>query len=280
MTIIDAQVHLWEADRPDRPWPAYGAAFAHGREMSAETMLATMDEAGVDRAVLVPPSWEGDRNEVCLDAAHHHPDRFAVMGRLTIDRPMAQGDLAEWLRQPGMRGVRLTFRQDFQHAWLTDGTAEWFWRLAEDMDIPVMVLAFGHLPEIRAVVERHPGLRLALDHLALSGVLEDTMLDHLAPVLDLARYPNVVAKATCLPNLTTEPYPFPLLQEVVRRTVDAFGPRRTFWGSDVSRLRCPLRDCVGLFAEACDFLDDDDRAWILGRGVAEWLGWTDAQAAF
>jgi hypothetical protein len=40
-----------------------------------------MNEAGVDRVVIVPPSWEGERNDYALEAASKYPDRFAVMGR-------------------------------------------------------------------------------------------------------------------------------------------------------------------------------------------------------
>ena len=45
-----------------------------------------MAAAGVDRAVIVPPSWEGDRNDLALAAAQAHPDKFAVMGRPPLDR--------------------------------------------------------------------------------------------------------------------------------------------------------------------------------------------------
>jgi len=41
----------------------------------------------VSRVVIVPPSWEGDRNDLGLAAARRHPKRFAVMGRLAIERP-------------------------------------------------------------------------------------------------------------------------------------------------------------------------------------------------
>ena len=43
-----------------------------------------MDEAGVDRVVIVPPSWPGDRNDYGLEAARRYPDRFAVMGRIPL----------------------------------------------------------------------------------------------------------------------------------------------------------------------------------------------------
>src|SRR5215211_1278739 len=81
MLIVDAQVHIWAADRPDRPWPPGRAAQAQKPyPVTKEMVLAAMDEARVDRAVLIPPSWEGDYNDLVLDAAQTHPDRFAAMG--------------------------------------------------------------------------------------------------------------------------------------------------------------------------------------------------------
>ena len=127
-TIIDSQIHLWERESPDRPWPAYGRAYAHGEELTAEQALACMDEAGVRRAVLVPPSWEGDRNDACLAAAANYADRFAVMGRFAVEDPARRETLEGWRKTPGMLGVRLTFRNEVQKPWLTDGTADWFWQ--------------------------------------------------------------------------------------------------------------------------------------------------------
>jgi predicted TIM-barrel fold metal-dependent hydrolase len=57
MLIVDAQLHLWGANTPGRPWPP-------GRErdaqrpypISKETLLFEMDLAEVSRAILVPPS--------------------------------------------------------------------------------------------------------------------------------------------------------------------------------------------------------------------------------
>jgi predicted TIM-barrel fold metal-dependent hydrolase len=68
MLIVDAQIHLWAADRPDRPWPPGGAQRAQKpHPVDRDMALAGMKEAGVDRAVIVPPSWEGERNDVALD---------------------------------------------------------------------------------------------------------------------------------------------------------------------------------------------------------------------
>ena len=103
--IVDAQVHLWKAETPDRPWPTWGRAAQHLDEpLTYPRMLHLMDEAGVDRAVIVPPSWEGDRNDYALEAARAHPDRFAVMGRIALDDPRSRDLLPKWRATPGMLG--------------------------------------------------------------------------------------------------------------------------------------------------------------------------------
>ena len=81
MLIVDAQVHTWAAHTPERPWPS-DIEPHRPVPFSTDDLLKDMNEAGVDRAVLVPPSWEGARNELALAAAQAHPDRFAVMGRI------------------------------------------------------------------------------------------------------------------------------------------------------------------------------------------------------
>jgi predicted TIM-barrel fold metal-dependent hydrolase len=70
MDIVDPQVHLWGAESPARPWPPGRSAEAQKPyPISKETLLFQMDLAGVRRIVIVPPSWEGDRNDLALEAA-------------------------------------------------------------------------------------------------------------------------------------------------------------------------------------------------------------------
>lgn len=283
LVITDAQVHVWAAPREDRPWAPGGGSYAAGVDnlssaertpLSAEALLTEMDAVGVDRAVLVPPTFEGDRNDVALAAAHRFPDRFAVMGRLSLSSPAARGTVAAWLDQAGMLGVRLTFHWGEQRRWLHDGTADWFWKAAEAAGIPVAVYPPGAIREVGAVAERHPGLRLIVDHLALPLEARD---DDIPAVIDtlvrLAPLDNVAVKASALPGCTRDTFPFPRLHEPIRRVVDAFGPQRVFWGSEMSRLRCTYREAVALFTEELSFLHGDDLDWVMGRAISRWLGW-------
>lgn len=277
MVITDSQVHIWGANTPERPWPP-------GREsqaqrpvpLGAEELLGAMDAAGVDRVVIVPPSWEGDRNDLALAAAARYPRRFAVMGRFAVERPEEGAALESWRRQPGMLGVRLTLHREPWRRWFAEGAMDWFWAAAERAGLPVMVYVPGLVARFDAVAARHPGLRLIFDHLALPlGKKDDPAFAELEDLLALARRPNVAVKPSALPCYTSEAYPFRGLHRHIRRVYDAFGPRRMLWGTDYSRLPCPYRQAVTLFTEELGFLSPEDREWIMGRAAAEWLGWPE-----
>jgi predicted TIM-barrel fold metal-dependent hydrolase len=271
--IVDAQVHIWGANTPERPWPAGRDHLAQKPyPVTKELILAGMDEAGIDRVVLVPPSWEGDRNDLALEAARLHPNRFAVMGRIDLATPQPEL-IPTWRKQQGMLGLRFTFHRGEQRPWLTDGTAEWAWKACEENDVPLMVFVPGSVPAIGEVAERHPGLKLVIDHLACAGEPGPERFNHLAEVLALAKYPNVAVKASALPCMTTETYPFPGLQPIIRRVFDAFGPERTFWGTDWTRLPCTWREARDLFEVECDFLKGEDLEMVMGGAICQWLGW-------
>jgi L-fuconolactonase len=125
MLIADAQVHIWGADTPDRPWPPGQAHRAHRPlPFSKDELLAEMAAAGVDRAVIVPPSWEGDRNDLALAAAKAHPDKFAVMGRPPLDKRDPRA-LDHWRDQTGMLGIRVTTAGAGARALFTEPEGDW-----------------------------------------------------------------------------------------------------------------------------------------------------------
>src|SRR5262245_62263865 len=116
--IVDSQVHLWKAETPDWRWIP-GRMAQLPEPFTIEKLVPLMDEAGVDRVVIVPPSWPGDRNDYALEAVKRYPGRFAVMGRIPLENPQSAALLPRRKEQPGMLGVRVKF-QDIRAAWLTD----------------------------------------------------------------------------------------------------------------------------------------------------------------
>jgi len=166
--IVDAQVHLWKAESPDWKWVP-GLQPQLPEPFTIERLVPMMDEAGVDRAVIVPPSWPGDRNDYGLEAVKRYPTRFRVMGRIPLQDPKSADLLPKWKEQPGMVGVRVTFNNAQTIPWLTDGTANWFWPAAEKAGVPVMCFVPGRVSLLAPIAEKHPGLTLILDHMGVSA---------------------------------------------------------------------------------------------------------------
>ena len=275
MMIIDSQVHIWAPETAEKPYAREDASPPHRPvPLGHDELLREMDNAGVARCILVPPTWEADRNDTSLEAARLHPDRFRVMGKLALTNPNGPALMATWNQQPHMLGIRMTFNAGRARQWIEDGSADWFWDAAEKHDVAVMAFAPNSVAKLVEVAERHPGLRLIVDHMGLSSALRGKSLEPaVTNVIQLARLKNVAVKVSALPCYVDEPYPFPTLQPLVRRVVDAFGPERCFWGTDLSHLPCPYEQAVTLFTEEMKSLSTNDLEWIMGRGLAEWLKW-------
>ena len=210
--IVDSQVHLWQAETPDWRWvpnvtPQLPEPF------TIERLLPMMDDAGVERVVVVPPSWVGDRNDYALEAAKRYPGRFAVMGRFPVRDPKSASLLPTWKQQPGMLGVRLTFLGPTA-AWLSDGSLDWFWPAAEKAGIPVMFLTgAGVLSRFVPIAERHPGLTLIIDHMNLSteAVQKKTVSAEIDQVVALAAELRPIAERLALANPDDQPAFFELM---------------------------------------------------------------------
>lgn len=274
MFIADSQVHIWGPNTPERPWRE-GRAPRRALPLGAEELLHEMDTAGVYRAVLVPPRVDGDRNDLVLQAARLYPDRFAAMGRLDIQAPRARDLIATWRQQPGMLGLRCSFTAPHWGPALDEGTIDWLWQEAEKAGVPIVVMmnhSLVHL--IDRIATRHPDLKLAMCHLALDSSKRDKeAFRDLGKLLALAKRPNVAVKASALPAYTTDEYPYRSLHPYLRRVYDAFGPKRIFWGTDFSRLKCSYGQVVTMFTQEIPWFTAEDKEWIMGRGLCEWLGW-------
>lgn len=267
MQIIDAQVHIWGSGKPSD----------HHRQTSrytAEELIAEMDAAGVDGAVLHPPSWDPGSNEMAIEAATTYPNRFCSLGWFPLDDPAQRSRIETWKQQPGMKGLRWSLTRAGQETWHEDGTMDWLWPAAERAGTPVATMAWRFLPLFGRIAERHPNLKLIIDHLGLvrSGK-GAAAFDTLPDLLPLAKLPNVAIKATGAPGYATGAYPFPELHDGLQRIFDAYGPHRFFWGTDITRMPCSYRQCVTLFTEELAWLKGSDLDLVMGRGIRDWLGW-------
>src|SRR5256886_4785037 len=188
MLIGDSQIHLWQNGKMSaqhRRIPTY----------SADDALAEMASAGVDCAVIHPPSALGEAvNVLAVEAVRQHPDKFCILGHFDLQSPDREKIVARWRERPGMLGFRFTFNQPHQKAWWTDGSLDWFWAACEKAALPVGLLAGGNMAALTKIAERHPGLKLHIDHLGRHGggtrVTHDAAFAHVKGTLAGCPYPH------------------------------------------------------------------------------------------
>jgi predicted TIM-barrel fold metal-dependent hydrolase len=267
MLIVDAHVHLWAKSTPN---PGHRQVPV----LTGGELLAEMDEAGINAAVIQPPNWDPTSNEVAVEAARQHPQRYAVLGWFALDKPESRALVADWKLRPGMKGLRFTFMLPHQVNWPTDGTLDWLWPAAEKAGLPVALGAANFLPVVGQIAERHPGLRLIVDHLGMPARMkDDAAFVNLPALLALAKHRNVAIKATGAAGYSSAPYPFRNIHPHLEAVYDAFGPERMFWGTDITRMSCSWRQCITLFTEELRFLPPRDLELIMGRSLCHWLDW-------
>jgi predicted TIM-barrel fold metal-dependent hydrolase len=263
MLIVDAQIHIWKNHKPTNP------NHRQVTDYTAADVLKEMDEGGVNAALIHPPGWDPDSNALAVEAARQHPNRLAILGNFPLDRSESRTMVDSIKSRPGMLGLRFALLQPHQQTWLTDGTLDWLWAAAERAGLPVALLGPGLLQVIGSIAERHPGLKLVIDHFGRP----DAAWSNLPQLVAAAKHRNVALKATGAPSYSSQAYPYRDIHGHIRALYDAFGPERMFWGTDITRMPCSWRQCVTMFTEELPWLSAKDKELIMGRAVCTWLGW-------
>src|SRR2546427_12066209 len=204
MQIVDSQIHLWENARMSpqhRQIPTY----------SMDDALQEMAQAGVDAAVIHPPSTLGEAvNALAVEAVRQHPDKFCILGNFDLQSPDRLNIVKNWRHRPGMLGFRFTFNQPHQQSWWTDGSLDWFWSACEQERLPIGLLAGGHMADLGTIAARHPGLKLHIDHHGRGGGggggAGDAALANLGGMLGPGRIPNGAGEASGAARLSCPTY--------------------------------------------------------------------------
>ena len=200
-----------------------------------------------------------------------------MLGELPLTDPKAKGQIAHVLAEPGVLGLRYIFINNPEKQLLHNGDIDWLWSAAEEFRVPITLMATDSLSLIGDIAERHPGLKITIDHLGGRGGLttlkDHEAMVHMSDLLALAKHSNIAVKATGAPAYSDEPYPFTIMQSYIRQIFDVYGPDRMFWGTDITRMPCSWKECVTLFTEELTWLTDSDKELIMGRALCKWIGW-------
>ncbi|MGC1779435.1 MAG: amidohydrolase family protein [Xanthobacteraceae bacterium] len=276
MPIIDAQLHAYERDRPERPWHK---ALTGPPEATGEQTVAILDAAGVDGAILVS-AFTMYRYDASYAVAvrNRYPDRFALVRPVDPANPTVADVISEWKHTPGAVAVRMLLVRSGLATDAADPGLNRVLAEAARWSLPVNLHIAGRLDQGIALIRRHPNTQIIVDHLGL-------VQPHVPPkpaepwaelpkVLTLAELPHVAIKITGACTLSLEPFPYNDIWDPVCRMIDAFGVDRCLWGTDWTRAVKFLTYDQGVDAfRATKRISDSDKAKLMGGTAARLYGW-------
>ena len=270
--IVDTHVHVISDDLETYPLVPgrRRLGWVDEARFTVEQVLALMDEAGVDRSLLVQPlTAYGYDNRYTALSARRYPDRFVSVPIVDMEADGAAETLRSLNENEGMTGVRL-FGRAGGGDWLDNPKTFPVWELAEELDFPIAVLlGIERAPKLAAMLERFPGVTVALDHLGSVTFEDGPPYETAAPIFDLARFPNLRLKYSPTNEQTAARGPGDI-KDVLQRIVDRFGVDRLMWGSNFSATyEPPYAELVEMGRESLGFLTAEERAKIMGGNALE-----------
>jgi predicted TIM-barrel fold metal-dependent hydrolase len=280
MTIIDSQVHAYEANTPKRPWHSVPNWPDH---VTGDEMVAAMDAVGVDGAIFISAfSMYRYDASYAVEVQRAHPGRLAIVKPVDPDNPAVDDVVADWKNTPGAVGIRIMLTRESRRA-PDDPGLDRIARAAVRHDFPVNLLCWDNLDAGTALIDRHPDTRFILDHL---GLLQPRVPPaapqpqwqpwaELPGVIDLARRANVVIKVSGACTLSREPYPFPDIWDPLARVFDAWGFERCLWGTDWTRAFAVVNYAQSVEPfRMTSRLSDSERAMLMGGACARAYRWS------
>lgn len=224
---VDTHVHCFAGyDDPRYPYHP-DAPYKPETAARPDQLLACMDGAGVDAAVIVHPEPYQDRHEYlehCLDAGR---GRLKGTCLFFAGRPGSLDAMAALAKRcPAVRAARI-------HAYAPErlppfGKPELreLWKKAADLGLMIQLhFEPRWAPGFEPLIQEFSGTTVIVDH--AGRPLQGTPEEH-ARVVGWSRYRNTVVKLSAIPAKTS--FPHRDAAPAVRALADAFGPDRMITG--------------------------------------------------
>jgi L-fuconolactonase len=267
---IDAHQHFWKLSRGDYGWltPEKGSIY---RDFGPADLEPFRKRHEIARTILVQAAATVAETRFMLEIAAGEPAIAGVVGWVDFTAADAARQIDTLARDRLLVGLR-PMLQD-----ITDDD----WLLRADIKPAVHAMTANglvfdalarprHLSRVLAFADRHPDLRIVVDHGAKPLIRERKLDPWRADMSALAARPQIVCKLSGLVTETGPQWTLPDLAPYADHMIAAFGADRLLWGSD-----WPVVDLGGGYdrwvagAEALTArLTDAERAAIFG-GNAE-----------
>ena len=233
--IIDSHLHVWDLDRSPYSWidrdvPPFNRTFTF------DEVAPQLAENGVDAVILVQADDDDRDTDHMLEVAAARPEVVGVVAYIPLERPAeAAARLEVLLQNPYVVGIRNLTHDRPDPDWVLRPDVDETLGLIEQAGLPwdhVAVLP-RHLEHVATISERHPDLRIVIDHLAKPPIGEASHEPWWSRIEVAAQNPLVHAKISGLyPGADPASWTVEGLRPFVDRALELFGNSRLLFGGD------------------------------------------------
>ena len=270
-------------------------------EFTAAQLIAEMDYAGVDWALLHRTPYLGIGNDLVADAVRAYPDRIQALAhvpewRIAPDPDWAIAELDRAIADLGLHGLQLLpdhmalYGQST--AWDGDALAP-FWDHFATLGVPLFVtpgftslaragsgggMDVGEFETVSRFMERYPGVRLVLTHgLSWRSFADESGIHVPDAVYDALPIDNPDFHVQLLFAIFlggVYDYPMTQTRTALEKVVERLGPDRLMWGTDIPMVMRfqTYRQSLDSLRLNLDFLDRAEIDLVCGGNAARLMG--------
>ena len=289
---IDAHVHLWKTQKGlVGGRPVYGIGngkvdfggevrqmmppYMNDNKNTVERLIANMDYAGVNGAVITQEYIDGNQDKYLLSAKKKFPDRIKITSLYEDYKVSLNGGFdklnhhavfnnhmdgikicAGRLADPDLKKLLPLFKQveqagKFISIDMADGAAQ--------------------TDDLAYIIKECPSLRIAIGHFGM------VTTDGWQKQIELARFPNVYIESGGLTWLFhKEFYPYPSAIDAILEARDICGMEKLMWGSDYPRTMTDITYIMAVrFIEETLKLTDEEKKMFLGENAMKFYRFKD-----
>lgn len=271
---IDAHHHLWTIARGDYGWmsPDLGPIY---RDFTPDDLLPLIQQAGIDKTVLVQAADTVAETEFMLSLADQTEVIAGVVGWVDMEAPDAVSTLERLARNPYFKGIRPMIQDLAEDDWILRPSLDRAFDalIAMGLRFDALVLP-RHLPRLQQRLDRHPDLPCVIDHGAKPALATGDLAQWTDDMTRLAQTTNAFCK---LSGLVTEIGPdWQMDQLTPARDVilSRFGADRVMFGSDwpVLNLASDYPTWVATAERLLASLPEAEQAAVWGKTASRFYG--------
>ncbi|NIG66800.1 amidohydrolase family protein [Microbacterium sp. Be9] len=234
--VIDSHQHVWDLERAHYDWlgPDFGPI---DRTVTFDELAPSLVRTGVHATVLVESADNIEDTQVMFDTAARHRTVAAIVAYVPLDDPDEVARQLSQLTSSSLTvGVRNLIHNRADPDWLLRPEVDAGLALVEEAGLALDVVSVlpRHLELIPILSERHPRLRMVIDHLSKPPIGLEPDHPWWGLLADAAKNPSVHAKVSGLYGATPNEGSWTVdqVRPYFAHALQLFGPKRLMYGSD------------------------------------------------